>query len=129
MEFGLKAFERLLVGLGVCSGWLPFAVNGHCCKNLNMAACAGFIGFLEYMRLALLAVCSGDPACRIEGDFEFLPAPVGLDIQDRIDEIAGYGGFVRSGAEHRSDLNARGIGCGEALAATAASAVPPKKLN
>jgi hypothetical protein len=45
-----------------------------------MAACAGFIGFGEYMRLALLAVCSGDPASRIEGDFEFLPAPVGLDI-------------------------------------------------
>ena len=80
-----------------------------------MAACAGFIGFLEYMRLALLAVCSGDPACRIEGDFEFLPAPFGLDIQDWVDEIAGCGGFVRSGAEPRSDLNACGIRCGKAL--------------
>ena len=80
MEFGLKALECLLVRLVVFSGWLPYAVNGHCCKNLNMAACAGFIGFGECVRLALLAVCSGDPACRIEGDFEFLPAPVGLDI-------------------------------------------------
>lgn len=99
MEFGLKALERLLVSLGVCPGRLPCAVNGHCCKNLNMAACAGFIGFSECMRLALLAVCSGDPAGRIDGDFEFLPAPVDLDIQDRVDEIAGCGGFVRSGAE------------------------------
>ena len=61
------------------------------------------------------AVCSGHPACRIEGDFEFLPELVGLDIQDRVDEIAGCSGFVRSGAEHRSDLNARGIRCVEAL--------------
>jgi hypothetical protein len=45
-------------------------VNGHCCENLNVAACAGFIGFLDYMRLALLAVCSGDPAGRIDSDFE-----------------------------------------------------------
>jgi hypothetical protein len=59
-----------------------------------MAACAGFIGFGESMRLALLAVCSGHPASRIDGDFEFLPAPVGLDIQDRIDEIAGRSVFV-----------------------------------
>ena len=59
-----------------------------------MAACAGFIGFREFMRLALIAVCSGDPASRIDSDFEFLPAPVGLDIQDRVDEIAGCGGFV-----------------------------------
>lgn len=80
-----------------------------------MAACAGFIRFGECVRLALLAVCSGDPACRIDGDFEFLPGPVGLDIQDRLDEIAGSGGFVRSSAEHRSDLNARGIRYGEAL--------------
>ena len=36
----------------------------------------------------------GDTACRIEGDFEFLPAPVGLDIQDWVDEIAGCSGFV-----------------------------------
>jgi hypothetical protein len=80
LEFGFKALECLLVSIGVCSGWLPCAVNGHCCEDLDMAACAGFIGFGEYMRLALLAVCSGDPASRIEGDFEFLPAPVGLDI-------------------------------------------------
>ena len=80
-----------------------------------MAACAGFIGFLEYMRLALLAVCSCHLAGRIDGDFEFLPAPVGLDIQDRLDEIAGCNGFVRSGAEPRSDLNTRGIRCGKAL--------------
>ena len=80
MEFGLKALERLPVGLGVYSGLLPCPVNGHRCEDLNVAACAGFIGFGEYMRLALLAVCSGDPASRIEGDFEFLPAPVGLDI-------------------------------------------------
>ena len=80
-----------------------------------MAACAGFIGFGECMLLTLLAVCSGHPAHRIDGDFEFLPAPVALDIQDRIDEIAGRSGFVRSGAEPRSDLNARGIRCGEAL--------------
>jgi hypothetical protein len=45
-----------------------------------MAACAGFFDFRECMGLALLAVCGGDPASRIEGDFEFLPAPVGLDI-------------------------------------------------
>ena len=70
MEFGLKAFERLLVGLGVYSGWLPCAVNGHCYKNLNIAACAGFIGFGECMRLALLTVCSGHPASRIDSDFE-----------------------------------------------------------
>ena len=80
MEFGLKALERLLVGIGVCSGWLPCPVDGHCCKNLNMAACAGFIGFAECMGLTLLAVCSGQPAYRIDGDFEFQPAPVGLDI-------------------------------------------------
>jgi hypothetical protein len=54
----------------------------------------GFIGFGECMRLALLTVCSGDPACRIESDFEFLPVPVGLDIQDWVDEIAGSSGFV-----------------------------------
>ena len=94
MEFGLKALERLLVGLGVCSGWLPCAVNGHCCEDLDMAACAGFIGFGECMRLTLLAVCSGDPASRIDNDFEFLPAPFGLDIQDRVDEVAGCSGFV-----------------------------------
>jgi hypothetical protein len=39
-----------------------------------MAACAGFSAdfsyFRKYMRLALLAVCSGDPAGRIDGDFE-----------------------------------------------------------
>ena len=29
MEFGLKALERLLVSLGVFSGWLPCAVNGQ----------------------------------------------------------------------------------------------------
>ena len=115
MEFGLKALERLLVGLGVCSGWFPRAVNDHRCENLIVAACAGFIGFGECMGLALLAICSGHPAGRIEGDFEFLPAPVGLDIQDRIDEIAGCSGFVRSGAEPRSDLNACGIRCGKAL--------------
>jgi len=45
-----------------------------------MAACAGFIGFGECVRLALLAVCSSDPAGRIDSDFEFLPVPVGLDI-------------------------------------------------
>jgi len=67
------------------------------------------------MRLALLAVCSGHPTGRIDGDFEFLPTPVGLDIQNRVDKIAGRSGFVRSGAEPRSDLNARGIRCGEAL--------------
>ena len=94
MEFGLKALERLLVGIGVCSGWLPCAVNGHCCENLNMAACAGFIGFGECMGLALLAACSCHLAGRIDGDFEFLPVPVGLDIQDRVDEIAGCNGFV-----------------------------------
>jgi len=94
MEFGFKALERLLVGIGVCSGWLPCAVNGHCCEDLNMAACAGFIGFGECMGLALLAVCSSDPAGRIDSDFEFLPAPVGLDIQDRVDEIAGCSGFA-----------------------------------
>jgi hypothetical protein len=55
-------------------------VNGHCCEDLDMAACAGFIGFGECVRLALLAVCRGDPASRIDSDFEFLPAPVGLDI-------------------------------------------------
>ena len=80
-----------------------------------MAACAGFIGFGECMRLTLLAVCSCHPASRIDRDFEFLPAPVGLDIQDRVDEIAGCSGFVRSGAEPGSDLNACGIRCGEAL--------------
>jgi len=80
LEFGLKALERLLVGLVVFSGWLPCTVNGHRCENLNMAACAGFIRFGECMGLALLAVCSGHPPSRIEGDFEFLPAPVGLDI-------------------------------------------------
>ena len=80
MEFGLKALERLLVSIGVFSGWLPCPVNSHCFENLNMAACAGFIGFGECMGLALLAVCSSDPASRIESDFEFLPAPVGLDI-------------------------------------------------
>jgi hypothetical protein len=53
-----------------------------------------FIGFGEGMRLALLAVCSAHPAARIEGDFEFLPAPIGLDIQDRVNEIGGCGGFV-----------------------------------
>ena len=95
----MKALERLLVGIGVYTGWLPCPVNGHCCENLNVAACASFIGFGECVRLALLAVCSGDPACRIDRDFEFLPAPVGLDIQDRVDEIAGCSGFVRSGAE------------------------------
>ncbi len=115
MEFGLKALERLLVSIGVCSGWLPCAMDGHRCENLNVAACAGFMRFGEYMRLALLAVCSGHPAGRIEGDFEFLPAPVGLDIQDRLDEIAGCSGFVRSGAEPRSDWNARGIRCVEAF--------------
>ena len=94
MEFGLKALERLLVGIGVCSGWLPCPVNGHCCEDLDMAACAGFIGFGEGMRLALLAVCSSHPTGRIDSDFEFLPAPVGLDIQDRVDEIAGRSGFV-----------------------------------
>jgi len=55
-------------------------VNGHCCEDLNMAACAGFIGFGECMGLALLAVCSSDPAGRIDSDLEFQPAPVGLDI-------------------------------------------------
>ena len=90
-------------------------MDGHRCKNLDMAACAGFIGFAEYVRLALLAVCSGHPAGQIEGDFEFLPAPVDWDIRDRVDEIAGCSGFVRSGAEPRSDLNARGIRCGEVL--------------
>ena len=74
MEFGLKALERLLVGLGVFSGWLPCPVTGHCCEDLNMAACAGFSAGFSYfrknMRLALLAVCSGDPAGRIDGDFE-----------------------------------------------------------
>ena len=80
-----------------------------------MAACAGFIGFGDCMRLALLAVCSGNTACRIDGHFEFLPAPVGLNIQDRVDEIAGCSGLVRSDAEPRSDLNACGIRCGEAL--------------
>ena len=94
MEFGFKALEGLLVSIGVCSGWLPCAVNGHCREDLDMAACAGFIGFLECMGLALLALCSGDPAGGIEGHFEFLPAPVGLDIQDWVDEIAGCGGFV-----------------------------------
>ena len=74
-------------------------MNGHCCKNLNVATCAGFIGFGECMRLALLAVCSGDPAGRIDSDFEFLSAPVGLNIQDRVNEVARCGGFVRSGAE------------------------------
>jgi hypothetical protein len=53
-----------------------------------------FIGFGEYVSLALLAVCSCHLAGRIDGDFEFLPAPVGLDIQDRLDEIAGCNGFV-----------------------------------
>jgi hypothetical protein len=48
--------EGLLVGRKVRSGWLPYAVNGHCCENLNMAACAGFIGFRESMRLALSSV-------------------------------------------------------------------------
>lgn len=115
MEFVLKSLERLHVGRGVCSGCLPCAVNGHCYENLIMAACAGFIGFGECMRLALLAVCGSHPAGRIEGDFEFLPAPVGLDIQDRVNEVALCGGFVRSGAEHRSDWNARRIRCGEAL--------------
>jgi hypothetical protein len=52
-----------------------------------MAACAGFIGFGQCVRLALLAVCSGHPASRIDGDFEFLRAPVGLDIQHWVDEI------------------------------------------
>ena len=94
MEFGLKALERLLVGLGVCSGWLPCPVNGHCCENLNMAACAGFMRFAECMGLTLLAVCSGHPASRIDGDLELLPAQVGLDIQDWVDEIAGRSGFV-----------------------------------
>ena len=70
---------------------------------------AVFIRFGECMRLALPAVCSIHPACRIGGDIEFLPAPVDLGIQDRVDEIAGYGGFVRSDAEQRSNLNARGI--------------------
>jgi hypothetical protein len=63
-----------------------------------MAACAGFVGFGEYVRLALLAVCSGDSAGRIDSDFEFLPAPVDWDIRDRVDEIAGCSGFVRSDA-------------------------------
>jgi hypothetical protein len=80
LEFGLKALERLLVSFGVFSGWLPCAVDGHRCENLNVAACAGFIGFRECMGLALLAVCGGDPPSRIDSDFEFLPAPVGLDI-------------------------------------------------
>jgi hypothetical protein len=44
----------------VCFGLLQLTVNGHCCENLNMAACAGFIGFGECMRLALLAVCSSE---------------------------------------------------------------------
>jgi hypothetical protein len=61
-------------------------MNGHCCENLNVAAYAGFIGFGECMGLALPAVCSGHPAGRIDDDFEFLPVPVGLDIQDRVDE-------------------------------------------
>ena len=74
-----------------------------------------FIGFGECMRLAMLTVCSCHPVCSIGGDFEFLPAPVGLDIKDRADEIAGRSGFVRSGAEPRSDLNACGIRCGEVL--------------
>jgi hypothetical protein len=65
------------------------------------------------MGLTLLAVCSGHPASRIDGDLELLPAQVGLDIQDWVDEIAGRSGFVRSGAEPRSDLNACGIRCGE----------------
>ncbi len=112
MEFGLKALERPLLSFEVCSGWLPCPVNGHCCENFDMAACAGFIGFGECMGLALLAVCSSHPTGRIDSDLEFLPAPVGLDIQDRVDEIAGCGGFVRYGAEPRSDLNACGIRCG-----------------
>jgi len=86
LEFGFKALERLLVGLGVCSGCLPCAVNGHCCENLDIAACAGFIGFGECMGLKLLALCSGHPAGRIDGDFELLPVPVGLDIKDQVDE-------------------------------------------
>jgi len=94
LEFGLKALERLLIGLGVFSGWLPCAVNGHCCENLDVAACAGFMRFGECMRLALLAVCSSDPGGRIDSDFEFLPVPVGLDIQDRVDEIAGSSRYV-----------------------------------
>ena len=81
MEFGLKALEGLLINLGVCSGWLACAENGHYYKNLEMAACAGFIGSGECVRLVLLAVCSDHPAGRIEGDFEFLPAPVDLDIR------------------------------------------------
>jgi hypothetical protein len=35
-----------------------------------------------------------------------------LDIQDRVNEVAGC---CRFGAEPRSDLNALGIKCGEAL--------------
>ena len=57
-----------------------------------MAACAGFIRFGECMGLALLAVCSSHPASRIDGDFDFLPAPVGLGIQNRVDEIADCSG-------------------------------------
>jgi hypothetical protein len=66
LEFALKAPERLLIGLGVCSGWLPCTANGHCCENLNVAAFAGFIGFGECMGLALPTVCSVHPAERID---------------------------------------------------------------
>jgi len=107
LEFakGFFDFERVFVmaldlrGVGpvdgeICVEEIPFVVDGHCCENLDMAACAGFIGFGECMGLALPAVCSGHPAGRIDGDLELLPAPVGLDIQDWVDEIAGCSGFV-----------------------------------
>jgi hypothetical protein len=82
----MKSLERLFIGLGICSGWLPCAVNGYCCENLNVAAYAGFIGFGEYMGLALRTLCSVHPAGRIDDDFDFLRVPVGLEIQDRVDE-------------------------------------------
>jgi len=56
LEFGLKTLECLLICIGVFSGWLPCAVNGHCCEDFNVAACAG--SFREWVLPVCLVVSS-----------------------------------------------------------------------